>query len=271
MTRHLEAIPEGLVPVQVAAQQAVPVEGSPNRYAAFDVRAWRAWAPVMPDRQAWQTWAATGTALQADPADALALLPDVSFLPALQRRRLDRLGRMFFHVTRPLVEDGAATPIVFSSRHGDTQQTAQLLQSVADGSGMSPTAFGLSVHNAWTGLWSIHAGQRCEMLALGGSADGLEQAVLAACGLLQEGAAQVLVVCAEDRPAPAYAHWIDDVPFPYAVALLLQPGDQWRLALMDGDDSGVEMATPLRSVRGVLGGQSSWLSACQGRVWHWQH
>src|SRR6202042_1731797 len=54
------------------------------------------------------------------------------------------------------------------------------------------------------------------------------------------GAPAVLAVIAEEQPAPAYAGWIDDVPFSYALALRLgridpsmeSPVDAcWRLEL----------------------------------------
>ena len=48
-------------------------------------------------------------------------------------------------------------PIVFSSRHGDLPKTSTLLADLADKNALSPTAFGLSVHNAIPSLFSILA------------------------------------------------------------------------------------------------------------------
>ncbi|KAF1023052.1 MAG: hypothetical protein GAK30_00742 [Paracidovorax wautersii] len=235
---------------------------------AFDVHDWCAWAPRMTGQVAWQRWAQEpGYTGEGEPG-----LPDVGFLAPMQRRRLGLLARMFFQVAQPLA-GGEAMPVVFASRHGDTRQTMELLRAVATGDGMSPTAFGLSVHNATTGLWSIQTGQMTEMLATASEGDSLEHALLDACGLLQEGAAQVLVVCAEDQPARDYEPWVDDVPFPYAVALRVRPGARWRLDLVEGaaaDSGALVTASPLNNLRRLLAGQAAWLSGREGRLWHWR-
>src|SRR5690606_36475953 len=91
--------------------------------------------------------------------------------------------------------------------------------------------FSLSVHNSVIGLWSIMRGETSEMTALAAAGDGLEHGAFEAAALLAEGAPAVLLVITEEQPPEAYADWIDDVPFPYAVGLLLPPGDDWQLSL----------------------------------------
>ena len=69
------------------------------------------------------------------------------------------------------------------------------------------------------------------MTALAAAGDGLEHGMLEAAALLAEGAPAVLLVVTEEQPPEAYSAWIDDVPFPYAVGLLITPGNDWRLTL----------------------------------------
>ena len=87
------------------------------------------------------------------------------------------------------------------------------------------------MHNAIIGLWSIMRGETSEMTALAAAGDGLEHGMLEAAALLSEGAPAVLLIVTEEQPPEAYANWIDDVPFPYAVGLLLTPGNDWQLSL----------------------------------------
>ena len=62
----------------------------------FNIAQWRAWAPGLDSVDAWRDWCQAPTLLaQSDAA------PDVSFLPAMQRRRLSRLARMAFSVGWP--------------------------------------------------------------------------------------------------------------------------------------------------------------------------
>ncbi|MEN0107334.1 MAG: beta-ketoacyl synthase chain length factor [Pseudomonas sp.] len=237
----------------------------------FSIEQWRAWAPGLAQEGDWQAWS-----LQSAPPAASDSLPDVSFLPAMQRRRLSPLARMAFSVAWPLADaHGAPLPLVFTSRHGETPRTFALLSDVSAGAPLSPTQFSLSVHNAIIGQWSIMRGDTSEMTALAGEGDGLEHAVLEAQLLLDEGAPAVLLVIAEDTPPEAYAPWIDDVPFPYAVALLLKPGEQWQLNLQasasPADTATAEWPHALNLVRALAGGTTTLEHRWRSRLWSWQH
>lgn len=239
---------------------------------AFELHDWCAWAPRLTTRQAWVQWAHRGEYPIHDGTEAV---PDVSFLPPMQRRRMGLMTRMFFQVAQPLVGAGQSVPVVLASQHGDTRQTVELLAALSRDEGLSPTAFGLSVHNATIGLWSMQTGQMCGMVATASPGDGLEHAVLEACGLMAEGAAQVLVVCVEDRPASIYLPWMEDTPFPYAVALLIRPGQEVQMDLVSADGLLPEAdapVSPLASVRRLLAGEADWCCvAPQGRrKWRWR-
>ncbi|BCQ58854.1 3-oxoacyl-ACP synthase [Pseudomonas sp. Boi14] len=184
----------------------------------FNIAQWRAWAPGLESVDAWQAWSRQ----PALPENSDAA-PDVSFLPAMQRRRLSRLARMAFSVGWPLAEGLEQLPLVFISRHGETPRTFEILSDLAAEQPLSPTQFSLSVHNAVIGLWSIMRGETSEMTALAAAGDGLEHGLLEAATLLADGAPHVLLVITEEQPPEAYASWIDDVPFPYALGLLLTP------------------------------------------------
>lgn len=230
----------------------------------FDIAHWRAWAPGVTSAQDWQRWS---TASRPDaPGDCA---PDVSFLPALQRRRLSRLARMAFHVAWPMAEGYDRLPFIFVSRHGETPRTFDLLTELAKGEPLSPTHFSLSVHNAVIGLWSILRGQTCEMSALSAQGDGLEHGLVEACALLAEGAPAVLVVVAEEAPPAPYATLVSDVPFPYAVGLLVTAGDTWQLSLGQG---GEPCDTPhaLSLASALANGQSHLHHCWKRRAWNWR-
>ena len=77
----------------------------------------------------------------------------------MQRRRIERLGRMAIQAACWCQEaEESGVPLVFASRHGDVARSADLLNSLADDAALSPTAFGLSVHNAVAALYSITRG-----------------------------------------------------------------------------------------------------------------
>ena len=234
----------------------------------FNIAAWRAWAPGLDSVADWQAWSQQPSVLAASNA-----APDVSFLPAMQRRRLSRLARMAFSVGWPLAQGHEALPLVFASRHGETPRTLDILSDLAASQPLSPTQFSLSVHNAVIGLWSIMRGETSEMTAIAAAGDGLEHGLIEACALLNEGAPAVLLIITEEQPPHAYAQWIDDVPFPYAVGLLLTPGTQWQVSLAS-TTTGIEKAPwphSLNLLRHLFDGQASFQHAWKDRVWNWQH
>jgi len=99
--------------------------------------------------------------------------------------------------------------------------------------------------------------------------DGLEQALLEAAVLLGEGAPGVLLVVAEETPPALYAPYIDDVPFPYAVALLLRPGEEWRLDLAEGRGPRADWPHALELVRALTSDADSLQHHWKRRQWNW--
>lgn len=235
----------------------------------FDIKGWQAWAPGVSTPEGWRTWCAQPYVLAASAETA-----DVSFLPALQRRRLSPLARMAFHVGWPLAEMMPAQPLVFCSRHGETPRNLQLLTNLAQQEDLSPTHFSLSVHNAVAGLWSIFRNDTSEMTSIAGVEDGLEHALVEAQLLLAAGSPSVLLIIAEDQQPSAYLPWIDDVPFAYALALQVVPGQQWQLELSSQrTDSAIESKSwphALQLLPLLMGTQQHLALRVANRQWNWQ-
>ena len=234
----------------------------------FSIEKWEAWAPGLYDKNSWREWASSPYCPY--PADT-GEPPSLRFLSPMQRRRLSPLARMVFGCAWPLVENLDPMPMVFASRHGETARSFQLLHDLATETPLSPTSFGLSVHNAIVGQWSIIRKETAETIALAGDEDLLEHAIQEACLLMQAGAPHVLVVVAEERPPRDYTPWIDDVPFPYVVALRLSAGTDWQLSLSPaaGLPAQSVWAHPLSMLSQLLHGAVSWTHPGQRRDWHW--
>ncbi|MDE2406777.1 MAG: beta-ketoacyl synthase chain length factor [Xanthomonadaceae bacterium] len=239
----------------------------------FTVSQWAAWAPDLQTAEAWQDWACAPWLPQGDATPAL---PEV---PAMQRRRIERLGRMAVQVAYWCSRAEAdGVPLVFASRHGDVQRSLELLQQQARGEPMSPTQFGLSVHNAIAALYSIVRGEHGNYLALAGGKASAEAALIEACGLLAEGEDEVLVVV-YDAPLPdAYAAFADEAEAAYAwcwrlratgagVALSLA----WATAA-DASPADAARALPagLWPLHFLLAGAPSAGRQAEGLHWHWQ-
>ncbi|WP_266159185.1 beta-ketoacyl synthase chain length factor [Dyella silvatica] len=238
------------------------------------IEQWRAWAPGLDSEDAWHDWSNAPQSL-ADNGEQ----PGCDFVAAMQRRRLSRLARMTLGVAWPLCGEQEQLPLVFASRHGESPRTYALLTDLVDEQPLSPTQFGLSVHNAVAGQWSMLRGQRGESVAIAGEADTFEHAMLEAAALLAEGAPAVIVVIAEERPAEAYQPWIHDVPFSYAVALRVTAtpstptAQHWqlRLARSTGEaDSSSAWPHALNFLRALHQRSASLQHRWKTRQWIWQ-
>ena len=226
---------------------------------AFRVEQWRAWAPGLSTQQNWHDWAQAPTTVTES-----AQQPECLSLPPMQRRRLSRLSRMTMEVASPLCGEDEQLPFVFGSRHGETTRTLNLLHDVAGGQPLSPTHFGLSVHNA-----------------IAGEADTFEHTMLEAATMLAAGAPSVLAVIAEEMPPAAYDGWINDVPFSYAVALRLGRIDVldasstetcWKLALGRHEGEATTCVWPhaLDFLRALNTAETSLAHTWKTRQWQWQ-
>ncbi|CUI51932.1 Uncharacterised protein [Achromobacter ruhlandii] len=188
----------------------------------------------------------------------------------MQRRRLSPMARAVFECAWPVAQGQPPMPLVYASRHGETTRNFGLLQSLAAGEPLSPTAFGLSVHNALAGQWSIIRRETTESIALSADDDGLEHAFLEAGLLLADGHDNVLVVLAEERPPAPYSPWIDDVPFSYAAAFRLRAGADWRLETSPGAGAAPRpWPNALNLLRHLNLQTPSWRHANHARQWLW--
>ena len=237
----------------------------------FIVAEWSAFASVLDSHEDWQAWARAPRLPEGDPAPAL------SEMPAMQRRRLERLGRMALQVAwRLQPQPEPEVPVVFSSRHGDISRTFQMLRELARGEPLSPTHFGLSTHNAVIAQYSIARGLTGNYLATAAGRESPEAAVTEALGLLADGAASVLVVHCDDRTPDDYAAYRDEPETPYAWAwrLRLAVDDEPALSLRPSPD-GEGRATPRASelphgldvLRWFLSGDAALTAPASGRRW----
>ena len=200
-----------------------------NRFVVSD---WSAFAPGLESREQWLAWARAPHLPEGEQVPALAEMP------AMQRRRLEKLGRMALQVAwRLQPEPEPSVPVVFSSRHGDITRTFQMLRGQAGGEALSPTHFGLSTHNAVIAQYSIARGLTGNYLATAGGVESPEAAVTEALGLLADGEASVLVVHCDDLTPPDYACYRDEPEAPYAWA--------WRLRRPQDGETALALALAL--------------------------
>ena len=181
----------------------------------FHVLDWAAQAEGRVQRAEWQAWAGAAVPDSAPP-------PARPGLPMMLRRRLTPLGQAAIASAYQAGAD-AGMHYVFASRHGEFRRSLRLLETLAQGEGLSPADFSLSVHNALAGLLSIATGARAGHTAIAAGADSFAAGLLEATALLAaQPAARVLLVYFDEDLPPPFAGLVPEPPAgALALAVLL--------------------------------------------------
>ena len=236
---------------------------------SFSIASEAAWAPGVETRDAWLAWASNPFPIVGDGE------PKVQAMAPMLRRRAGALGKMALEVSYQCIGERTDVPTLFCSRHGEVSRSVQMLIDLAQAVPLSPTSFGLSVHNAIGGLFSIARNARADNIGLAGGADTVEHGVIEACGLLADGAPAVLLVV-YDYPLPQiYAAFRDEPEQPYAWAWLMQAPSNDSLSLSwsaeDESDAAESASLPagLAVLRFQLLRQQELQRHCGRRRWTW--
>ena len=153
--------------------------------------------------------------------------PDVSFVPALARRRLTPVERAAIHVAHEAMAQANALdekmPVVFASRWGEIGTTFKLISQFREEGEMSPAGFSNSVHNAAPGAWSLLTKNTAPYTSIAGRERSLESGFLEALVQLLEKRAEgrVLFVFAEEATPEFYRASFPAVERGCALAALL--------------------------------------------------
>lgn len=185
---------------------------------AAEVRRWSAWSPGCEDENAWQRWCRTPRPL------ALEGQPEARFLPPMLRRRCGPLARAMLTTAYGCCSEEELPRVasVFGSRHGNINESIELLERLAQGQALSPTRFSHSVHNAQAGLFSIAAGNREASSSIAACEATFPSAWLEALTLLERVPTRPVLLVVGDVPlAATFADLVDEPEGVYSLALLL--------------------------------------------------
>ena len=183
---------------------------------SFSIAQLEAWAPGVTGADEWREWALGQRAIEKLGEPALQQMP------AMLRRHAGRLGRLACSPAYDSLGELRDVPMVFSARYGEVSRSVELLTALSAAEELSPTTFGLSVHNAVPGLFSMARKETANSISLAAGEDSAEAGVIEACGLLDDGAEQVLLVVA-DCPLPGiYENFADTQPVAFGWSCLIR-------------------------------------------------
>lgn len=239
---------------------------------SFSIASHAAWAPGLETQDAWLAWADENFVIRGNAE------PAVRAMPSLLRRRAGFLGKMALEVAYQCLGDRTGVPMVFCSRHGEATRSVELLSDLVNDVPLSPTAFGLSVHNASGGLFTIARNEHANAIALAAGRDTIEHGVIEACGLLADGEQSVLLVAYDHPLPPVYAAFQECEEQPHAWAWLMRPAGvdagsvslHWSTVATDSEIV-EKMPAALQILRFHLRKDAALTRTCGKRQWHWRH
>lgn len=234
-----------------------------DQVRGFSVSNWSAWAPGIQTRDEWLQWAAQG---QLPAGDSV---PAVASMPAMQRRRLLRLGKMALENLYALAHAQACEmPVVFASRNGETHRSLQLLRELHVQSGVSPQSFSLSVHNAIAGLFTIANGWHSNVIAVSGGRQTAQAGLAEALALLADGAECVLLLVCDEPLPEIFQPYADEAQCAYAYGLLLKNGSDFCLGAAEHTDYARNLPEALSFLRFILDpAQPAWCPRGTAPAW----
>src|SRR5262245_3181100 len=242
-----------------------------NSGVRFSIASFAAWAPGVETQDAWLAWAKGARSIGGDRE------PAVRAMAPMLRRRAGLLGKMALEVAYQCLGERIEVPTIFCSRHGEAGRSVELLLDLAKGVPLSPTSFGLSVHNAAAGLFSIARADHARATALAAGQSSVEHAVIEACGLLAEDEAEVLLVVYDCPLPPVFEAFQDCHEQPCAWAWLMRrpAGDFCSLAWSANREQCPQrnetLPGGLEVLRFYLRGDTVLERNCDGRRWIWSH
>lgn len=236
---------------------------------SFSIAGHAAWAPGIDTPEAWSAWAEAPFAIIGGAE------PGVLHMPSMLRRRAGFLGKMALEVAYRCLDGRIGVPTVFCSRHGEVSRAVDLLTDLAQDAVLSPTGFGLAVHNASAGLFSIARVDQANHLALAAGPSTIEHAVIEACSLLADGAPMVLLVAYDNRLPLVFARFEDCDEQPHAWAWLMVPAGTepvhlgWSATAEPNAAASNAMPASLEVLRFHIRGDQTLERVADHRLWRW--
>lgn len=153
---------------------------------------------------------------------------DVSFIPAILRRRLSSLNKTSFYVFEKCFSEEIKN-IVYTSRYGEFDKLKKLIEAFSIDKCVSPTTFSSSVHNGTVGAYLHNNKFNIPYVALASTENTLSM------GLLHS------VINGYDTNLFCYSDYINEKPFSVALTVSKEPIGQHFVISLEKSKTPIEL------------------------------
>ncbi|WP_295891989.1 beta-ketoacyl synthase chain length factor [uncultured Vibrio sp.] len=212
----------------------------------------------------WHQWAKT----QEWPEDNHV---DVHHIPPMMRRRMSSLSKLAVQTALELLAKHQIDYLVFASRHGELQRSANLIKAISEGEEASPMAFSQSVHNTAAGLTTIASKKAIPATSIAAGLNTFQSAIIDAWLYLSEHPSHKVLVVDFDEPVPEIYQQYEPQQYQgYALGLVLSQGD--AIAIKQAREAEAQTsALPqgLEFLQHYLNHHSEWQLGQHPQGWTW--
>lgn len=185
---------------------------------------------------------------------------------------MSTLSKMAIQAGLEALDSTAPDFSVFCSQHGELHRTVELLESVAKGLELSPTAFSQSVHNSSAGLFSIITRSNAPTTSLASGESTFAYGWLEAeAYLANHREASVLLVGFEEPLPVEYQPFSRRAQCAYAVGVMLRAATGRGIELERTSEEEYEERLPIAPLFMAwwLSDELSWRVTAGGESWTW--
>jgi hypothetical protein len=199
-------------------------------------------------------------------------LPDVSFVESSLRRKLSSLAKISLHVANDCAGNISGVHLVYASRHGDLSRTTAMLVDLVDEQPLSPTAFSMSVLNAFAGVYSISKNEQLPSTSLSSGESSFGFGLLEACMQLKSNPETPVLFVYSDEPAPPVYGVSNEAFDAHAIAILLSNEPLIKITCeMAAAETARDLNPQSYAFLDCLNGKNTMWGG-EGRIWTWsQH
>lgn len=156
--------------------------------------------------------------------------PDVSFIPAMARRRMTALEKIAAYLAHQTAPESGDYVTVFASRFGEWNQTVKLIKQYHTDKEMSPAGFSNSVHNAAPGHISLLCHNKNSYTSIAAGQRTLEMGLLEAFNQQQP----TLFIYAEEHQPDIFNDIQPDIISAHGVALFINHSENAQIHVSNG-------------------------------------
>jgi hypothetical protein len=196
-------------------------------------------------------------------------LPNVSFVESTLRRKLSALAKISLHAANDCAGDISGVHLVYASRHGDLNRTTAMLIDLVDEQQLSPTAFSMSVLNAFAGVYSISKNEQLPSTALSSGESSFGFGLLEACMQLKSNPETPVLFVYSDDPAPSVYGVSNEMFDSHAIAILLSNEPVIQITCeMVAAETARDLNPQSYAFLDCLNGKNAMWGG-EGRIWTW--